>query len=192
MKNRKSIIIAFLLVACMIIGVGYATVTDNFVIEGHATISQKGAEDAFNEDVRFEGIVVNSEVQGDVLASLNLGYTASCNIPQDSASFHITDFKGKGDTKTITFRVKNYGDIDAIIKLSSETATNNQTGVFSVDYKYATAAANGTAFPAEGVTLATNEYVDVIITVTVINSVNTETTGDFTFKFIAENPNTAE
>lgn len=189
MRNRKTVVTAFLLLACMLIGVGYAAVTDNLTIEGHATISQQGASDAFNEDIRFEGIVVGNEVKSDVLASANLGYTASCNVPLDQASFHINDFKGAGDFKTIIFRVKNYGDLDSTLKLDPNfTATNSADGIFEVTYKLGTGDGAATAFPTEGTPLAKNEgYVDIYVTVTVKNSVNVETTGDFTFKFIAEN-----
>lgn len=184
MKNRKLIITAFLVIACMAIGIGYAAVTDNFIINGQATISDQGASDAFNEDIRFEGIVVDGNVQSDVLASANLGYTASCNVPLDQASFHITSFKGQGDTKTIVFRVKNFGDVDSVLKLAAEPATNSNSTVFNVTYTLD----NGTtAFPAEGTALAAGQTVDIHVTVTVANSVTQETSADFVFKFIAEN-----
>lgn len=184
MKNRKLIITAFLVIACMAIGIGYAAVTDNFVINGQATISDQGASDAFNEDIRFEGIVVDGNVQPDVLASANLGYTASCNVPLDQASFHITSFKGKDDTKTIVFRVKNFGDVDSVLKPVAETATNSNSTVFNVTYTLD----NGTtAFPDEGTALDAGQTVDIHVTVTVANSVTQETTADFVFKFVAEN-----
>jgi len=185
MKNRKLIITAFLVIACMAIGIGYAAVTDNFVINGQATISDQGASDAFNEDIRFVGIVVGDATKSDVLASDNLGYTASCNVPLDQASFHITSFKGKDDTKTIVFRVKNFGDVDSVLKLADEPATNSNPTVFDVTY---TLSDGTTAFPDEGGTaLAAGDYVDIHVTVTVANSVTQETTADFVFKFVAEN-----
>ena len=193
MKNRKIIVTAFLLIACMVIGVGYAAVTDYFTINGQATISDQGATDAFNEDVRFAGVVVDGTPQSDVLAGANLGYTASCNVPLDQASFHINSFKGQGDTHTVIFRVQNYGDIDSTLKLDPGfTATNGNDQVFSVTYNYKAngTGAEATAFPTEGVTIAQNEFVDIYVTVSVINSVNAETTADFVFKFIAENTTT--
>ena len=50
--------------------------------------------------------------------------------------------------------------------------------------------AEATAFPTEGVTIAQNEFVDIYVTVSVVNSVNAQTTADFVFKFIAENTTT--
>ena len=57
MKNRKSIVVAFLLVAVMLLGVGYAALTDILDITGSADINQSAAEEAFNEDVYFTGAV---------------------------------------------------------------------------------------------------------------------------------------
>lgn len=193
MKNRKIIVTSFLLIACMVIGVGYAAVTDNFTINGHATISDQGANDAFNEDIRFMGVVVGSEVRSDVLASANLGYTASCNVPLDEASFHVNDLKKVGDTKTITFRVGNYGEIDSTLKLDVTTplgtntvsvpATGNPTSPFSVTYDLV----DGTSLPKSVDGGTTPSYVDITVTVTVTDSVVVETTADFVFKFTANN-----
>lgn len=191
MKNRKIIVTAFLLIACMVIGVGYAAVTDNFTINGHATISDQGANDAFNEDIRFMGIVVGGEVRTDVLASANLGYTASCNVPLDEASFHINNLKKVGDTQTIVFRIGNYGDIDSTLKLDTTNpdGTNtvsvpggNPTSPFTVTYSLA----DGTSLPA-AVDADTPSYVDITVTITVETAVVEETTADFVFKFTANN-----
>lgn len=188
MKNRKLIITAFLVIACMAIGIGYAAVTDYFTINGQATISEQSASDAFNEDIRFEGIVVDGNVQSDVLAGANLGYTASCNVPLDQASFHITSFKGQGDSKTIVFRVKNFGDVASVLKLNpSLAATNSNETVFDVTYKLGSDSGAEVAFPAAGTPLAANAEVDIYVTVTVANSVTAETSADFVFNFIAEN-----
>lgn len=188
MRNRKTVVTAFLLLACMLIGVGYAAVTDNLSIGGQATISQQGATDEYNEDIRFAGIVVGGVVKSDVLAGENLGYTASCNIPLDQASFHINDFKGKDDTKTIVFRVLNDGDLDSTLKLDAlNPATNSNPTIFDITYKLGAGAGAADAFPVEGTPLAAGAYVDIYVTVTVKTDVNTETTADFTFKFTAEN-----
>ena len=167
-----------MLVAVMLLGVGYAAVTDNFTINGSAMITDAQANDAFNEKIRFEGIVVDNAVRSDVLASDNLGYTASVNVAQDSATYHVTGLKGQGDTKSITFRITNFGDLDATLNFNAETAkTNDQPNVFKVEYSLA----NGTELKA-------GKSVDVTVTVTVENSVTAGVTGNFTFAFTADNP----
>ena len=42
MRNRKTIITAFVLAACLLIGVGYAAVTGNLTITGATTWSLTG------------------------------------------------------------------------------------------------------------------------------------------------------
>lgn len=180
MKNRKTIIVGFILVACMLVGVGYAAVSNNFLIKGAALITEDNAEVQFNENIRFEGVVVpkaggGTEVKSDVLLSDGFGYSASCNIALDEASFHITDFEGKDDTKTITFQIKNYGEVPAKLYFTSiddnplplvfEVTTNLQSGELDLD-------AGATA--------------EVTVTVTVLTDVAEQTSAEFNIKFYAE------
>ena len=103
MKNRKTVVVAFLLVAAMLLGVGYAALTDVLDINGSATINQSAAEDAFDMDVYFSAAVANEE-----------GNTASVNSnDNDKASFTVNTLKGKGDKATFTFTITNNGDVDA-------------------------------------------------------------------------------
>ncbi len=191
MKNRKRVIVAFMLIAVMLLGVGYAAVTDNFVITGNATITESGANDAYNSDVRFEGVVVSgsgdsANIQSDVLVSDALGYTASCNVPMDTASFHVNDLKAMGDTKTVTFRVRNYGEIASKINVEAEPVAfmsgTNENGV----------AFSSTAFKVEtnlvdDTDLAAGGYVDVSVTITVNEPVVDDVACQFTVSFTASN-----
>ena len=190
MKNRKTIVTAFVLVACMLIGVGYAAVTDNFTINGQATITEQGANDSFNEDIRFMGIVVGSEVKSDVQASENLGYTASCNVPLDQASFHVNDLKKVGDSKTIIFRVGNYGEIDSVLKLegtNTNIVSNPITDPVTPSPFEVTYSLTGDTNLPKAADDGTPNYVDITVTVTVVEAVVEETTADFVFKFTANN-----
>ena len=116
MKNRRNIIVAFLLCACMIIGVGYATLTDVLDITGSADVNQSAAEEAFNEDIYFSGAVANET-----------GNTASVNSDNnDKASFTANTLKGKGDKATFTYTINNDGDLDAIVTPSISSNTNTE------------------------------------------------------------------
>lgn len=181
MKNRKTIIVAFVLVACMLVGVGYAALSDTFVLNGQATVSEDNAEDAFNEDVVLLGIVRDgvggSDVVSDVTDISTYGYTASCNVAQDSASYHIYSLKGQYDSKTIVFRIKNNGDLAATLDVAVSGAdTNNNSEYFNVTYNLS----NGSSTP-----LAAGAFVDVAVTVTLNKTPGTTTSGDFTFTFNA-------
>jgi hypothetical protein len=55
MKNRRLTIVAFLLVACLVVGFGYAQLSTTLRIDGGATIDHTGANSEFNAKVYFEG-----------------------------------------------------------------------------------------------------------------------------------------
>ena len=116
MKNRKSLI-AVLLVAVMLLGIGYAALTDTLDITGSADVNQSAAEEAFNEDIYFSAAVANEE-----------GNTASVNADNnDKASFTAKTLKGKGDKVTFTFTIKNDGDVAATVtpKLNASLGNTN-------------------------------------------------------------------
>lgn len=120
MKNRKTVVVAFLLSAVMLLGVGYATLTDVLDITGSADVNQSAAEEAFNEDIYFSAAVANET-----------GNTASVNADNnDKASFTAKTLKGAGDKVTFTFTIKNDGDVAATV-----TPTLNATlGNTNVEY----------------------------------------------------------
>ena len=105
MKNRRTVVVAFLLVAVLLLGVGYAALTDVLDITGTADVDRAAAESSFNEDIYFSAAVANDE---DNTASVN----ADNN---DKASFTANNLKGAGDTATFTFSIVNVGDVDATI-----------------------------------------------------------------------------
>lgn len=114
MKNRKTVVVAFLLVAVMLLGVGYAALTDVLDITGSADVNQSAAEESFNEDIYFTGAVANES-----------GNTASVNADNnDKASFTANTLKGAGDTATFTFTILNNGDVDAVVTPAISSNTN--------------------------------------------------------------------
>jgi uncharacterized repeat protein (TIGR01451 family) len=117
MKNRKRIVVAFMLVAVLLLGVGYAAVTTVLDIQGSVNVSATAAENEFNEDIYFSAAVANEE-----------GNTASINADNnDKASFTAKTLKGKGDKVTFTFTIKNDGDIAATVtpKLNATLGNTN-------------------------------------------------------------------
>ena len=115
MKNRKTVVVAFLLVAVMLLGVGYAALTDVLDITGSADVNQSAAEEAFNEDIFFSAAAANQT-----------GNTASVNADnQDKASFTANTLKGQGDKVTFTFTIKNNGDVDATVTPTLNATTGN-------------------------------------------------------------------
>ena len=123
MKNRKTVVVAFLLCAVLLLGVGYAALSDTLDITGSADVNQSAADEAFNEDIYFSAAVANET-----------GNTASVNADNnDKASFTAATLKGKGDKVTFTFTITNAGDVDATVtpKLNA-TLGNTNTEYFSI------------------------------------------------------------
>ena len=124
MKNRKRIVVAFLLAAVMLMSVGYAALTDVLDITGSADVNKSAAEDAYNEDIHFSDAVANQT-----------GNTASVNADNnDKASFTANTLQGAGDTATFTFTIQNDGDLDATVTPSISSNTNEAYFTISSDW----------------------------------------------------------
>ena len=54
MKNRKIVVIAFTLIAVLLLGVGYAAVTDDLKVLGHVKTNMETISSDFQLDVRFK------------------------------------------------------------------------------------------------------------------------------------------
>lgn len=160
MKNRKTIIVAFVLVACMLVGVGYAALSDVLDITGTADVNQSAAEEAFNEDVHFSAAVANET-----------GNTASVNADNnDKASFTANTLKGANDVATFTFTIVNEGDVDATVTPTlSATAGNTMPEYFAISSDW-----NGQAK-----TLAAGQSLTYTVTVKLLKTPTEAISGSF-------------
>lgn len=105
MRNRKTVIVAFMLVAVMLLGVGYAALTDSLDIGGTAEITKNAAEAAFDADVYFTKAT-----------ALTNGNTTSINADNaDKVSFTASSLATKGDKAIFEYEVSNYNDLKAVI-----------------------------------------------------------------------------
>ena len=166
MKNRRNVVIAFMIVAVMLLGIGYAALSDTLDITGSADVNQSAAEEAFNEDIYFSAAVANET-----------GNTASVNADNnDKASFTAATLKGKGDKVTFTFTITNAGDVAADVtpKLNA-TLGNTNTEYFSVTSDW------------NGATKTLNAHSEITYTVTVeLLKTPTETiSGSFLIELVA-------
>ena len=166
MKNRKLVIVAFLLAAMMLLGVGYAALSDTLDITGSADVNQSAAEEAFNEDVYFSAAVANE-----------VGNTASINADNnDKASFTAATLKGKGDKVTFTFTIKNDGDVAATVtpKLNASLGNTNPE-YFSISSDWA----------GEARTLAAHSEITYTVTVELIKTPTVTISGSFLVELTA-------
>ena len=125
MKNRRLTIVAFLLCATLVVGFGYAALTDILDITGSADVSAVAAQESFDEEVYFSDVVV---IRDD-------GNTASRNADNvDKASFTAKNLKGQGDTAQFTFTIVNDSDLDANVTPAISSNTNEAFFAISSDW----------------------------------------------------------
>jgi len=148
MKNRKRIVVAFLLVAVMVIGVGYAALMDELTISGDATISALQVQNTFDENIHFvavsaDGTDWKEEADGYLAADADLtanGFRAWVNPGagadvNDTAQFSIAsdNLDSNGDAMVIYFKVHNEGTIDATdLKTTVTYSTGTDQTLFNV------------------------------------------------------------
>ena len=166
MKNRRNVVIAFMIVAVMLLGIGYAALSDTLDITGSADVNQSAAEEAFNEDVYFSAAVANE-----------VGNTASVNADNnDKASFTANTLKGKGDKVTFTFTIKNDGDVDAVVtpKLNASLGNTNPE-YFSITSDWA----------GESRTLAAHSEITYTLTIELLKTPTETISGSFLVELVA-------
>lgn len=168
MKNRKRIVVLFLLVAIMLIGVGYAAVSDTLTIIGNAHIDMGQVENTFDKNVYFSGAEATSTSGTGTVADVT-SFTA------DDATFTANKLAIVNEVSTFTFTITNDSNVDAKVtindkKLSNaDNPSNSNPDKFTVAYSY-----------PDGMTIAKNGgTITVVVTVTVKAPVTTATSATF-------------
>lgn len=174
MKNRRIAIIAFVLVAVMAIGIGYAatTMSDQFSISGEVTADENN--DKFNEYVYFsevEGVASNGTtvdttgwIQADAKGSNDIIVVTP---PAGSAAF-----KEVGNKLTVTATVKN--DADIAVKLANVDVTGAASDTY---FKVTvTGAADNAPITAGGT-------IDIVIEIELILTPTSLVSNSFTVEF---------
>lgn len=168
MKNRKTIIVAFLLVAAMAIGVGYAALTDTLTIIGNAHIDLDEANKTFDEKVYFSGSAA-SATTGSGTTDDVASHTA------DDATFTANKLAVVDEYSVFTFTITNDSNVDALISVNTTklsgvaNPSNTNEDKFTVEYTY-----------PDGMTVAKNGgTIQVIVTVTVREPVTSATSATF-------------
>lgn len=118
-RKGKTIIIAILCVALVIMSVGYATMTANLKIGGEAKISSTW-------NVRIQSIVKKESSNG--VTELSSPQAFSTN-----ASFNV-ELKEPGDYAIYTVTVINAGSIDAVLQGINEIEQADGTGAIKYSY----------------------------------------------------------
>lgn len=174
MKNRKFVVVAFLLVAVMLLGVGYAALTDTLTIIGNAHIDIDTANKTFDEKVYFSDAEATSSTGSGTTADI-----ASCTA--DDATYTVNKLATVGQKSVFTFTITNDSNVDALIsvgekKLSGDVnPSNSNTDKFTVEYAYP----DGMKITKNGGTIK------VVVTVTVREPVTAATSATFGIELTA-------
>ena len=162
MKNKRNVLIAFILICCLCLSIGYAAVTDILTINGTAGVlidnpnnddnpedNPTPFEENFDANLGFSESKAASASEGAKMedktdASLYANLT-------DTVSFAISDMKKAGDTATITYTITNKNEYAATI---AEFKVTNSNEKYTVAY-----VPSATTIPAGG-------SIDVVVTVT--------------------------
>lgn len=171
MKNRRNVVIAFLLIAAMILGVGYAALSDTLTINGTATVSKDSAQSVFDEDVKFTNVSAVTYPTGISTGAEAIIDTATDNT-SDTGKITINDgvLKNTGDEVQVTYTISNVGDLDASVAVPA--ITNNNKTYFEVTTNWGDAAKNLTA----------GGTIDVTVTIKLIQTPTTDDAQTATFK----------
>ena len=170
MKNRRNVLIAFLLCATLIVGVGYAAFTGNLIINGTATYTHDGEE--LDEDIYFSGYenlqhCNVSFADGDT-ATLEVTFT-----PADSVD-------GITCTATATLIITNTS-LDKAVQFDTTAldsivvnSADNTPSIFTVEAELSNE------------TLAANSNIKVDVTVTAnLQGISADRTGTFVIQLPA-------
>ncbi len=170
MRNRKTAITAFILVAVMLLAVGFAAMSDDLSITGNATITAENAENAFAADVYFTEAVISADKGTATIGPDTNGEAA------DKITIVVDDnaMSGQGDSVICAAEITNAGDVDAWVKLDSIVVSN---GTY---FKVSTSWGNTSVMP-----LAAGDTLDITITLTCIKTPQTEVTTAFDLGFTA-------
>lgn len=131
MKNRKTVVVAFLLVCCMILGVGYAALTVDLNLAGNATFNPGQAQNEFTENIYLGDSAVIEKTNGTAPIST---YTKTTD---HSADLAVNSLALDGDRVTYTITVYNESVHDAQLsvkelKIMGDPQTEN-AGVYTGD-----------------------------------------------------------
>ena len=110
MKNRRQILVAFMLCAVMLLGIGYAAVTDALDINGMAEINAGNVQSAFDVNVYFSDAVANAHTTGNTPDR-----AAIDAVDNDVATFASYNLAEIGDSTSFTFTITNESDLDVSV-----------------------------------------------------------------------------
>ena len=126
MKNRRNVIIAFLLCAAILVGVGYAELTDTLRIDGTAAVKHENANNVFDGQVMFDTTITHGVNQLDTVEYGSDADTAtvtvnSLTVEDSAAVFKLKIINNYQEPIYVTPKIDLTSGLfdDTLIRLSS-------------------------------------------------------------------------
>ena len=174
MKNRKIVVVGFLLVAALLLGIGYAALTDTLTIIGNAHVDLDTANKTFDERIFFSA--------AEATSSTGTGTTADvASFTADDATYTVNKLAITGEKSVFTFTITNTSNVDAEISVNATklsgalNPSNTNEDKFLVEYSY-----------PDGQTIAkTGGTITVVVTVTLREPVTSATSATFGMELTA-------
>ena len=170
MKNRRNIVIAFLLCACLLVGIGYAQISGQLIIGGNAR---------FNGQSELTNEVKAAVVFSDAKANDSNCISATFTDKNATVDIVINDAKGTADefSSSATFTIKYnteeaYPDVIFSDLAPAITSASGITG-WTITTVYENAQ-NGATTNGTTATLVPGSTVDVTVTVKFNNNASGE------------------
>lgn len=166
MTKRRSAIIAFLLLAIMVTGIGFAALSDSLSITGTAALSVDNSRQEFEKDIYF------TKALGDptrVSAAVNSGDNDLVEI-----EVLANTLKAVGDEVVVTCTIKS--DSDLTVNIEDLTISNDNEEYFTVSAEFA----GGTT------QITPNGTKDVVVTIRMIKTPVADQNLNFSVTFNAK------
>lgn len=120
MKKRRTLVIGLLLVAALCLGIGYAALTDDLLINGQINYDPEVAEDELDGDVLFTATTHDDYCYSAVSGSDATGDTALLYIGGDLVAYELA---APGQVAVATYTVTNNYESPVQITLDEEVTT---------------------------------------------------------------------
>ena len=165
MKNRRLVIGAFLMVAVLSLGVGFAALSDTLSVGGTASYSPEAAADEFNADVYFVSPAVDTGASTcEKTDSIQVTVGDDDTDVNDKLTITVGEdaFTSAGQVAVINVKVQN--DSTDAVSVSLDTAAANTMDIDQGVFTIAVTGVDAIAAGDEGVvtiTITLNKTVQV-------------------------------
>ena len=201
MKKRRIAIVSFLMLAVLVMGIGFAALTDNLFIKGEANLETTVAQPIFDSKVYFvenngvsegEGALVSGLVETTGTALVPTDATEGVVIGQsdpDSATFYLYSLGKTDDYAIFSFVIRNEStENNAKITVDADYPHTSRADMFKIEYSVdKTVWVDATTATVDNSSVICNagSYTQVFVKVTLLKSPTENTSAAFNVNLTA-------